>query len=638
MEKKHVFAASVAGTILLLAMLATTAVAGGHKPCKPTPKNPCPLEEEEPTHPMITTDPETGAAHFSDVDHHRWDGRSSGNRPPRQRNLQEIGSLDFTDVGLDDANTDVWALGNYAYVGTFDEGTVSGALCPGTGVKVVDISDPTSPTFVGNISSPTSDILIPFVPGLQSGEIHTRANDVKVRTINTRSFGGDLLVHTNEPCDGLGDGGIVLYDVTDPTDPQRLGAIYDLADLIGGSPTGEAFGVHNTYIFERGKKAYVMVVANINPDDYDFRIVDVSDPSSPKQVGRWSSTVSPDAPPVETRGTSRSLGLHDVWAGDNGKIGYLSYWDAGYILLDVSNPANPTFIGNSTWVTGDEGNAHAAVPAQGGNLLITSDEDFSATGLGSATLNNASTPFGTVFEAIEAVFTVPLADFSGSFTGDLAWVGLGDTEQNSADDPSFGCASGQPYAESVAGKIALIKRGFCRFDEKIFRAESEGAVAAIVFNDAREDLILMGGNPIVAIPGVFIRGSRGEALADLREAGTSVNVTLTEGVFNGFGFGRIFDIQDASAPRLLSTIKLVSTLDPALTNPFGSHNVVVRGETAYFSWYQDGVVVVDFSDPTAPRVIAEFNDNNNHWGIYVQGELILASDRATGLHIYKHVP
>ena len=48
--------------------------------------------------------------------------------------------------------------------------------------------------------------------------------------------------------------------------------------------------------------------------------------------------------------------------------------------------------------------------------------------------------------------------------------------------------------------------------------------------------------------------------------------------------------------------------------------------------------MVDISDPTAPRVIAEFNDNNNLWGVYTQGELILSSDRATGLHIYKHVP
>jgi hypothetical protein len=52
----------------------------------------------------------------------------------------------------------------------------------------------------------------------------------------------------------------------------------------------------------------------------------------------------------------------------------------------------------------------------------------------------------------------------------------------------------------------------------------------------------------------------------------------------------------------------------------------------------DGLVVVDFSKPTSPRIIGEFNDNNNFWGVYVQGDLIFASDRDSGLHIFKFVP
>lgn len=55
-------------------------------------------------------------------------------------------------------------------------------------------------------------------------------------------------------------------------------------------------------------------------------------------------------------------------------------------------------------------------------------------------------------------------------------------------------------------------------------------------------------------------------------------------------------------------------------------------------WYADGFVAADFSQPKAPRVIGEFNNNNNFWGIYAQGELIFASDRNNGLWIFKLVP
>ncbi len=275
---------------------------------------------------LVPIDEETGAAHHSDVGLAAASANSNGATTGKHRNLTEIGSLSFPDG----ANTDVWALGNFAYVGTFSSGTAG--FCPETGVKIADVSDPENPTFVGNLASPSL----------------TRANDVKVETVNSKSFKGDLLVHTNEPCAAGGDGGVVFYDVSDPTNPVRLGAAYDVNDLING-PNFEAFGVHNSWIFEQGNRTYVGVVANISPDSFDFRILDASDPTAAVEVGRWSSTVSPDAPPAETRGTSRSLGLHDVTVNGNGKVAYLSYWDAGYVLLDVSDPTNPTFMGVTGW-------------------------------------------------------------------------------------------------------------------------------------------------------------------------------------------------------------------------------------------------------------------------------------------------
>ena len=59
-----------------------------------------------------------------------------GARPDRARNLELVASHDLGGAGF---NTDVWALGKYAYVGTWG---VFGAICPAGGVKVIDISKP----------------------------------------------------------------------------------------------------------------------------------------------------------------------------------------------------------------------------------------------------------------------------------------------------------------------------------------------------------------------------------------------------------------------------------------------------------------------------------------------------------------
>ena len=559
-------------------------------------------------------------AHFSDAFLAQADsafamGQGGEHRPPRSRNVSVVGQLSLGEAISNTTSTDVWALGNFAYVGTFSSPACAGDV--GLGVKIVDISDPSDPQWIGNLASPPM----------------TRANDVKVQRINTGYFQGDLLVHTNEPCVTGGDGGIRLYNVSDPYSPAHLADFYSIGSP-GPGPGPLAFGVHNTYLYQRGERAYVLVVANISPDLYDFRIVDVTNPWTPSEAGRWSATVSPDAPPgLEPRGTSRSLGIHDVWANVNGSLGVLSYWDSGYILLDISDPTNPRFLGNSRWGPDDEGNAHAAVPARGGNLIVTTDEDFSATGLGRVTVNSGPHA-GEIYEAVVGAISPAIPT---PVTADLAWVGLGDTEMNSSDDPVFGCPGGQPYGESVSGKIALIQRGFCTFSSKIDRATAEGAVGVIVYNNVGEALVLMGGTP-VSIPSVFIAQSKGEGLGADRTNGHTVNVTLRQGQFDGWGFARVFDTSNPANIRLLSNITLPSTFDQSAPNPFGVHNVFVRGNTAYFSWYADGFVAVDISQPAAPRVIAEYNDNNNFWGIYVQGDLIFASDRFNGLWIFRFAP
>jgi hypothetical protein len=85
-----------------------------------------------------------------------------------------------------------------------------------------------------------------------------------------------------------------------------------------------------------------------------------------------------------------------------------------------------------------------------------------------------------------------------TFSGEVVNVGRGCPAGSPAPVP----AGGDPYLADPAGKIALIERGACRFDNKIGRAVLAGATAVIVYNNAAggEALVGMGGNNPVTLP------------------------------------------------------------------------------------------------------------------------------------------
>jgi hypothetical protein len=141
----------------------------------------------------------------------------------------------------------------------------------------------------------------------------------------------------------------------------------------------------------------------------------------------------------------------------------------------------------------------------------------------------ASNAFANAVNAAQAAFTPPVLV---SFTGEVVHVGRGCTADGVAvlvDDP---------YLASPAGRIALIDRGACLFDNKVARAQLAGAIGVIVFNTETggAQVISMGGNSpvtggapsligtVITIPALFIGHADGVLLRD--HSGT-VTVTYT---------------------------------------------------------------------------------------------------------------
>jgi len=312
---------------------------------------------------------------------HGLDTSSSppGGHPAAGRDTRLVGSLNLPG-GL---NGDVYAYQGFAYVGTWS------GPCPGTGVKIIDVRDPAHPRQVATAG----------------GYPNTSAEDMQVVTVRTSSFSGDLLGIGLQDC-GLpnqppGLAGLDLWDVTDPVHPARLG-FFDVGGYSGGVhevslTTRTIGGVARLYALAAVPFAEVISTAFTSTPRGDFHLIDATNPTTPVLADDWGAgkdgglpygsplvglpapfdCTPPPGAPALCRGHSPVVYDHSASPSADGRTAYLAYWDAGAILLDMTDPTNLRFIGRTVYPAGSEGDTHSSVPNASGSLLVTTDEDFS---------------------------------------------------------------------------------------------------------------------------------------------------------------------------------------------------------------------------------------------------------------------
>jgi hypothetical protein len=264
---------------------------------------------------------------------------------------EAVGLEPLGQLSLPGFNADVWAHEGYAYVGTWGLASGYPARCPATGVRIIDLSDPANPTLVGAVAT---------IQG-------TSQEDVEVISVATPSFTGDLLVTGIQACIRSSDAprGLDLWNVTDPRSPEHLGFWSS-----GPARTG-AGGGHELHLIVRGGRVYALVAvpyAEYYEDAGDFRLVDITDPRNPVQVSAWGATLDGGIRPL----SGQTFFGHSVAVNAAGTTAIVSYWDAGAIFLDITDPTRPIYRGRTTYATG--GATHSATLFANETLLLTTDE------------------------------------------------------------------------------------------------------------------------------------------------------------------------------------------------------------------------------------------------------------------------
>jgi len=368
-----------------------------------------------------------------------------------------------------------------------------------------------------------------------------------------------------------------------------------------------------------------------------------------------------------------------------------SYWDAGYVTLDVTDPSKPVYIGDTsfdgadplTGLTPPEGNAHQGEFSYDGKYFVAADEDFGpyragsfridsgpaagefpATGVSggqsAASLPDKTLNGPTVYGGYGCDKSAPIpkrSDFNLNLApGEEAIIVLQrgpafdpnedyDNDGDTANDPDDACFPGDKGRNaSIAGwdALLLVNRhqssgseandgpscGSGGFDRPVVTLCSTHRVGHLLFNDT----------PTFAIP-----ANDTQELAAIGTRGEKVRATS---LFDGWGYGHLYE-NNAGKIKQIDAVAVEESLDARFSDGFGDLSIheFATDPTeylAYASYYAAGIRTYQFG-PTGMAETGAFIDagGSNFWGVEqftaANGERLLAgSDRDSGLYILRY--
>src|SRR5262245_32365468 len=347
-----------------------------------------------------------------------------------QATLKLLGQLD--PYPGDNRYADVWGEGNYAYLGSY----------AGNGVMIIDISDPTNPKLVGNYTPAEGgrfqDVIVTGGIGYFSSEsrgglhivdVRDPANPVLLSQI-TEAKNGFPNVHELFVSSGVlyeadaRTNHVKVFDVTRPENPSFLHEIittdnrfihaitvingrlftsgwggktdiYDVRNILREPPkllgsVDSGTSSHAAWMSSDGK----LLASARETTNGDVRLFDISDPANPEQLASI---------------TAQSLGLESFSAHNPyilGNMLFVSWYQAGLVVIDITNPRQPKLTGvfdtHTGAINGFDG-CWGVYPFLGIDRVLISDldnglyiVDASAALAGPSTVSAASYSFSAI--------------------------------------------------------------------------------------------------------------------------------------------------------------------------------------------------------------------------------------------------
>ena len=640
----------------------------------------------------------------------------------RSSNMRVVGKTNLGGQGL---NSDVAVSGNIAVVGAgyVPMNTMQGANtkfagdnnappCTTVPVKIVDLSDPANPVVASTIPVPAGQA----VP------------DVDLLRVSTGAFNGELAAIAYASCDydvetfrtrgvvltgSFYHRGVAFYDVTNPRAPRLLGRY--MADSENFDPEAPPCGrppagadnrcAQDIFSIElkRIRDGRIMALAT-RPDGAerstaasDLRVLDVSNPATPRQIGSWPPLGDPP-PRSSNLGCYPRSGTRHARFSDDGTKVLVPYLDGGLFTLDVTNLAEPKPLGQWTypadWMI--EGQAASVANVQVGTrqLALLADEDIWWT----TSAYRVTSPASLAGDKIGCsdLFTVSDQKFvsqifrhpGGQLPGQLVYVGRGCPDRR----PGLGAlVPADPYLADPRGKLLFaddninnatqptLNTNACTFNSRVRRAQDAGALGVVLITRNPIPFSIAGFPPTgspreptdqnaaltgdASIPGFQVSQAAGHPIRDVLcpsatfvpgatpNTGTCNPTSPVDGALvdlpGAWGGLRVIDVTDPAAPVQRAEYKTPRALQmppPDHRGTYSVHHAVTEGDRAYVAWNSDGLRVLDmgsgspveiasFIPPDTPDPTGTIPAKARVVGVAYNATHIIISDVNSGLYV-----
>jgi hypothetical protein len=272
-------------------------------------------------------------------------------KPDHARNMRLIGHSD--QAGRADG-IQIMVENGFAYIGhLFSQG-----------FSIVDVNDPRNPKPAGFVAAPAN-----------TWNVHLQVADNLLLVIHGKdvfadaAFADEASYYKASAGTALGtavpttvrnwDAGLAVYDISIPGQPRRIGFM-----PVSG-------GIHRIW-YTGGRWAYMSALLD-GFTDFIFITVDMSDPANPREAGRyWLPGMNLAAGETPSWDANRKFGLHHAII--DGDIAWGAWRDAGLVVMDIADRADPKLIVHRNWSPPFQGGTHNCLPLADRNLLVVLDE------------------------------------------------------------------------------------------------------------------------------------------------------------------------------------------------------------------------------------------------------------------------
>jgi minor extracellular serine protease Vpr len=208
---------------------------------------------------------------------------------------------------------------------------------------------------------------------------------------------------------------------------------------------------------------------------------------------------------------------------DGARVVNMSIGDAFNTFPDSPDAAvSSALVQNGVVVVASAGNSGAdglfstGAPSVGNGVISVASVQNTAFPANSFDVSNGATTLHVTYLRLADTTVAP----SSGVAGQIVYVGRGCLTEVPGSVP----AGGDPYLADPNGKVALIVRGVCSFNEKYARAVNAGATAVVIMNDGADATRVGhfngGFTTDLGKPGVTITFTDGQAIKALIGAST----------------------------------------------------------------------------------------------------------------------